>query len=166
VFGRIGYNTNASSEIWDKEFQIHFGAETGPILENALHRASRILSRIIAFSHPYGAFPMTTGWPEKQPLGDLPSFAKETLPPLSNRQQRRHDWRRWHRENHPMFSGKSCSVGHCWRHPSNRDDPVGNRYPTRMLLPRALGHAARKFKSGPARFPSLRRFSRCHWLVK
>jgi hypothetical protein len=79
VFGRIGYNTNAPSEIWDQEFEIRFGSDAGPILENALHRASWILPRIIASSYPYSRFPMTAGWPEKQHLGDLPSFAKATL---------------------------------------------------------------------------------------
>jgi hypothetical protein len=79
VFGRIGYNTNASPEIWDKEFENRFGADAGPILENALHQASWILPRIIASSYPYTSFPMTTGWAEKQHLGDLPSFAKATL---------------------------------------------------------------------------------------
>jgi len=79
VFGRLGYDTNAPSEIWDKEFELRFGADAGPILENALHRASWILPRIIASSYPYTLFPMTTGWAEKQHLGDLPSFAKATL---------------------------------------------------------------------------------------
>jgi hypothetical protein len=79
VFGRIGYDTNASPEIWDREFENRFGADAGPVLENALHRASWILPRIIASSYPYGGFPMTAGWPEKQHLGDLPGFAKATL---------------------------------------------------------------------------------------
>jgi len=79
VFGRIGYDTNAPSEIWDREFEMRFGADAGLVLENALHRASWILPRIIASSYPYGGFPMTAGWPEKQHLGDLPGFAKATF---------------------------------------------------------------------------------------
>jgi hypothetical protein len=79
VFGRIGYDTNAPSEIWDREFEMRFGPEAGPVLEDALHRASWILPRIIASSYPYGGFPMTAGWPEKQHLGDLPGYAKATL---------------------------------------------------------------------------------------
>jgi len=79
VWGRIGYDTNAPSEIWDKEFEMRFGTDAGPVLENALHRASWILPRIIASSYPYGGFPMTAGWPEKQHLGDLPGFATMTL---------------------------------------------------------------------------------------
>ncbi len=79
VFGRIGYNTNAPAEIWDREFEIRFGPKAAPLLEKALHRASWILPRIISSSYPYGSFPMTTGWPEKQRLGDLPYFARATL---------------------------------------------------------------------------------------
>jgi len=79
VFGRIGYNPNAPPEIWDREFASRLGAQTGPILESALHRASWILPRIVASSYPYSGFPMTAGWAEKQHFGDLPVFAKATL---------------------------------------------------------------------------------------
>lgn len=79
VFGRIGYNTNAPTEIWDREFATRFGPEAGPIIEKSLHRASWILPRIIASSYPYSGFPMTAGWAEKQHLDDLPVFAKATL---------------------------------------------------------------------------------------
>jgi hypothetical protein len=79
VFGRIGYNRNAPADIWDKEFAMRFGAEAGPVLEDALHRASWILPRIVASSYPYTGFPMTAGWPEKQRLGELPTFANMTL---------------------------------------------------------------------------------------
>jgi hypothetical protein len=79
LFGRIGYNANAPAEIWDTEFSKRFGADAGPILEDAMHRASWILPRIIASSYPYGGFPMTMGWAEKQHLGNLPDFAKGTL---------------------------------------------------------------------------------------
>jgi len=74
VHGRLGYNSNAPSEIWDREFANRFG-DAGSGLETALHRASWILPRIIASSYPYTGFPMTAGWPEKQSLGDLPVFA-------------------------------------------------------------------------------------------
>ncbi len=79
VFGRLGYDTNAPSEIWDHEFAKRFGAEAGSILENALHQASWILPRIIASSYPYSGFPMTVGWAEKQSLAGLPAFAKATF---------------------------------------------------------------------------------------
>jgi hypothetical protein len=75
VFGRLGYNANTPSETWDREFQKRFG-NAGTSLESALHRASWILPRIVASSYPYTGFPMTSGWPEKQRLGDLPTFAK------------------------------------------------------------------------------------------
>lgn len=79
VFGRLGYNPQTPAEAWNRDFEKRFGSEVGPILENALHRASWILPRIIASSYPYGGFPMTAGWAEKQHLGDLPGFAKATL---------------------------------------------------------------------------------------
>jgi len=76
VFGRIGYNPETSSEVWDKEFEIRFGKKTGPLIEEALHTASWILPRIVASCYPYSCFPTTRGWPEKQRLGDLPDYAK------------------------------------------------------------------------------------------
>lgn len=76
VFGRIGYDTNASPEIWDHEFTRRFGLEAGPLVESALHRASWVLPRIVASCYPYSYFPMTRGWAEKQRLGDLPVYAR------------------------------------------------------------------------------------------
>lgn len=76
VFGRLGYNPATPAEVWQREFQRRFGPDSGPLLEAALHRASWILPRIVASSYPYGGFPMTAGWPEKQHLGDLAAFAK------------------------------------------------------------------------------------------
>jgi hypothetical protein len=75
VFGRLGYNPDTPSRVWDREFQQRFGPETGPLIEQALHKASWILPRIIAACYPYSYFPMTRGWAEKQRLGDLPSYA-------------------------------------------------------------------------------------------
>jgi hypothetical protein len=76
VFGRIGYNPDASPDIWNKEFEQRFGKKAGPLVEKALHQASWILPRIVASCYPYSAFPMTRGWAEKQSLGDLPSYAR------------------------------------------------------------------------------------------
>lgn len=76
VFGRVGYNPDTPSDVWDREFEQRFGKEAGPCIERALHRASWVLPRIVASSYPYSAFPMTAGWAEKQRLGDLPNFAK------------------------------------------------------------------------------------------
>jgi len=78
VFGRVGYNPAASPEIWQKEFEIRFGKKAAPEIEEALHKASWILPRIIASVYPYGSFPMTRGWAEKQRLGNLENYAKNT----------------------------------------------------------------------------------------
>jgi hypothetical protein len=76
VFGRLGYNTNTSPELWHREFKERFGEAPGPFLELALHRSSWVLPRIVASCYPYSAFPMTRGWAEKQRLGDLSAYAQ------------------------------------------------------------------------------------------
>ncbi len=76
VFGRVAYNTNTPPEIWQREFEKRFGQGAAPFIEKALHEASWILPRIVASCYPYGAFPMTRGWAEKQRLGDLPAYAR------------------------------------------------------------------------------------------
>jgi hypothetical protein len=58
---------------------MRFGEDAGHVLEEAMHRASWILPRIVASSYPYSGFPMTVGWAEKQSLGELPEFAKATF---------------------------------------------------------------------------------------
>jgi hypothetical protein len=74
VFGRIAYNPETSPEHWEREFETRFG-KAGPAIQQALHRASWVLPTIVAACSPYGAFPTTRGWPEKQPFGDLPAYA-------------------------------------------------------------------------------------------
>ncbi len=76
VFGRVGYNPDTPAEIWQMEFQKRFGKDAAPYVERALHRASWILPRIVACIFPYGTFPTTRGWVEKQRRGDLPRYAK------------------------------------------------------------------------------------------
>ncbi|MCY2955224.1 MAG: hypothetical protein NTU53_25125 [Planctomycetota bacterium] len=76
VFGRLGYNPNTPAEVWQHEFQRRFGPDAAPCLEMGLHRASQVLPRIVAACYPYGSFPMTRGWAERQRLGDLPAYAK------------------------------------------------------------------------------------------
>ena len=76
VFGRIGYNPETSTDVWQKEFELRFGKKAAPFVETALHKASWILPRILASVYPYRLFPMTRGWAEKQRLGDLPSYAR------------------------------------------------------------------------------------------
>lgn len=75
VFGRIGYNNEAPNEVMQKEFEIRFGNEAAPVLEEAINKASQVLPRIVASCLPYGCFPTTRGWPEKQRLGDLWEYA-------------------------------------------------------------------------------------------
>lgn len=75
VFGRIGYNPQASPDIWQHEFNLRFGSKAAPYLEMAIHQASRILPRIVASCYPYRGFPTTRGWAEKQRLGDLPAYS-------------------------------------------------------------------------------------------
>jgi hypothetical protein len=76
VFGRVGYNPKTPPEVWDREFQRRFGPQAGPLLEQALHRASWITPRITTCIFPYGCFPMTRGWAERQRRGDLGDYAK------------------------------------------------------------------------------------------
>jgi len=76
VFGRLGYNPDTPPEVWGKEFERRYGRGVAPYVEEALHRASRILPRIVAYHWPYDLFPTTRGWPEKYRLHDLPRFAR------------------------------------------------------------------------------------------
>lgn len=75
VFGRVGYNPKTSPALWHKEFETRFGSQAAPYIEEAMHKASWILPRIIASSYPYSGFPTTRGWAEKQRLGNLDQFA-------------------------------------------------------------------------------------------
>ena len=76
LFGRLGYNPNTLSEVWKREFQNRFGKEAAPYIEQAIHHASKILPRIVAYSYPYNMFPTTRGWVEKQRMKDLPEYAR------------------------------------------------------------------------------------------
>ena len=78
LFGRLGFNPDTSAEIWEREFERRFGKEAAPLVQQALHRASQILPRIIASSLPPDKFPTTRGWPEKQRWGDIWQYAKAT----------------------------------------------------------------------------------------
>ncbi|MEE8451891.1 MAG: hypothetical protein V3R99_08250 [Thermoguttaceae bacterium] len=75
-FGRMGYNPDTPPEVWQKEFERRFGKEAAPYVEKALHRASQILPRIVAYQYPYNHFPTTRGWAERQRQEDLPTYAK------------------------------------------------------------------------------------------
>ncbi|HUS71558.1 MAG TPA: hypothetical protein VMY06_00720, partial [Sedimentisphaerales bacterium] len=76
LFGRLGYNLDTPSEIWQRQFQKRFGKEAAPYIEQAIHRAGAILPRIVAYNYPYNMFPTTRGWVEKQRMKDLPEYAK------------------------------------------------------------------------------------------
>ncbi|MGL4630870.1 MAG: hypothetical protein ACRCVT_06655 [Leadbetterella sp.] len=75
LFGRLGYNPNTDSSIWEREFEMKFGKETGSIVSNAIAKSSEVLPRIIATTYPYILFPMTRGWAEKHHLGSLAFYA-------------------------------------------------------------------------------------------
>ena len=76
VFGRVGYNPDTPSEIWQRQFQNRFGKEAAPYVEQALHKAGKILPRIVAYTYPYDMFPTTRGWAERQRMKDLPEYAQ------------------------------------------------------------------------------------------
>ena len=78
VWGRVSYNPESRSELWEREFARRFGPEAGPQIMTALHAASNILPRIVAASYNYRYFPTTRGWAEMMRLGDLPEYAKGT----------------------------------------------------------------------------------------
>jgi hypothetical protein len=41
VFGRVGYNPDTPTEVWQREFRQRFGPGTAPFVEGGLHEASR-----------------------------------------------------------------------------------------------------------------------------
>ncbi|MBW8039992.1 MAG: hypothetical protein FVQ85_08345 [Planctomycetes bacterium] len=75
-FGRLGYNPDTPSDVWQSQFQMRFGKEAAPYIEQALHRAGKILPRIVAYNYPYNMFPTTRGWVEKQRMKDLPEYSR------------------------------------------------------------------------------------------
>jgi hypothetical protein len=78
VWGRVSYDPQVSSELWEREFVRRFGPEAGPPVMEALHAASNVLPRIVAASYDYRYFPTTRGWAEMMRLGDLPEYAQGT----------------------------------------------------------------------------------------
>ena len=76
VFGRVGYNPNTPPEVWSREFNQRFGNAAGPLVQKALHRASEILPRTVAYSYPYNHFPTTRGWVEMQRQGDIDAYSR------------------------------------------------------------------------------------------
>lgn len=76
VFGRLGYDPATPAVVWEREFARRFGPEAGPVVAEALHKASWVLPTIVAACSPYGKFPTTRGWAGKQRFGDLPAYAE------------------------------------------------------------------------------------------
>src|SRR5262245_464263 len=75
LWGRLTYNPDTPSRLWEDEFSRRFGPEAGPHLMKAEHLASRVLPRIVASSYRYAYFPTTRGWAEMKRQDDLPTFS-------------------------------------------------------------------------------------------
>ncbi len=73
VFGRVGYNPDTSPQVWRMEFQKRFGKEAAPYIEQALHKGSQILPRIVAYN--LSDLSADHAWAEKQRWNDLPVYA-------------------------------------------------------------------------------------------
>jgi hypothetical protein len=80
LFGRIGYNPETPEDTWEMEFRRRHGDETGKVLMEGLHLASKILPRIVSASYLYSRFPSPQGWPELQRMESLPHFAENSSP--------------------------------------------------------------------------------------
>ena len=67
AYGRLGYNVNASPEIWMRAFRAHFGWKSAPYVERSLKAASKIVPFVTAIHmpvHPSLQYwtEMNTGW--------------------------------------------------------------------------------------------------------
>ncbi|MDW5289699.1 hypothetical protein R6X41_12815 [Formosa sp. PL04] len=81
VMGRVAYNPNTPSDIWEMEFSKRFGNEAGLSIMNGLHKASKILPRIVTASYLYEPFfASPQGWAEMQRMEDLKHFALNSEP--------------------------------------------------------------------------------------
>ena len=76
VWGRVSYNPDTPTDVWQQAFERRFGTEAGKHLMNGVHLASRVLPRIVASAYRYSNFPTTRGWAEMMCQNDLPTFAK------------------------------------------------------------------------------------------
>ncbi len=77
VFGRLSYNPETTSDVWEQEYVQRFGADAAPHVMKTVQLASRVLPRVVAASYPYSMFPTTMGWPEMMHFGSLPQYAKQ-----------------------------------------------------------------------------------------
>lgn len=80
VMGRVGYNSNTPSDIWEMEFSKRFGQEAGKAVMEGLHKASNVLPRIVTTSYLYPRFMSPQGWAELQRMEDLEHFALNSKP--------------------------------------------------------------------------------------
>lgn len=80
VMGRVAYNPKTTPDIWEMEFEKRFGKEAGQALMNGLHKASKVLPRIVTASYLYPRFASPQGWPELQRMEDLEHFALHSKP--------------------------------------------------------------------------------------
>lgn len=80
VMGRVSYNPETTSDIWEMEFSKRFGKEAGQAVMSSLHKASKVLPRIVTASYLYPRFASPQGWPELQRMEDLKHFALNSKP--------------------------------------------------------------------------------------
>ena len=75
LWGRLTYNPDTPSNVWEDAFRDRFGPGAGPHVMRAEHLASRVLPRIVAVTYRYAYFPTTRGWAEMKRQDDLPTFS-------------------------------------------------------------------------------------------
>jgi hypothetical protein len=75
LWGRLTYDPNTPSQLWEDEFSRRFGPAAGRHVMKAEHLASGVLPRIVAASYRYAYFPTTRGWAEMKRQDDLPTFS-------------------------------------------------------------------------------------------
>ncbi|WP_055392219.1 hypothetical protein [Flagellimonas eckloniae] len=80
VMGRVSYNPETAPDIWEMEFGKRFGKEAGQSIMTGLHKASKVLPRIVTASYLYPRFASPQGWPELQRMEDLQHFALNSKP--------------------------------------------------------------------------------------
>lgn len=82
VFGRVSYDPDTPSRVWQLEFEKRFGKQAAPPLEQAYAIASRILPRIVAYN--LVDLSADRAWAEKQRWGDLTEYIN--APPSDTQQ--------------------------------------------------------------------------------
>lgn len=75
TWGRVSYDPDLEEDVLLREFVARFGPDCGPPLMRGLHRAGKVLPRVVAAAYNYRLFPTTRGWAEMMRQGDLPFFS-------------------------------------------------------------------------------------------